>query len=78
MTEVVMGPYLTVEEVASLFGKSGKWVYSNKEEIPGFFKVAKSIFFDKEILMSEIKTRAVRKPTRKSPESVHDAHGLIS
>ena len=73
-----MGPYLSVDEVALLFGKSGKWVYSNKEEIPGFFKLAKSIFFDKEILMSEIKIRAAKKPARKSTEGVHDAHGLLS
>ena len=73
-----MDSYLTVEEVALLFGKSGKWVYTNKKQIPGFFRLAKSIFFDNEILMSEIRTRAAKKPTRKSPESVHDAHGLFS
>ena len=73
-----MNPYLSVEEVASLFGKSEKLVYSNKEQIPGFFRLAKSIFFDKEILMSELKIRAAKKPTRKSPEGVHDAHGLLS
>lgn len=73
-----MGPYLSVEEVAQLFGKSEKWVYSNKEEIPGFFRMAKSIFFDQETLMSEIKTRASQKPARRSTESVQDAHGLIS
>jgi len=73
-----MNPYLTVEEVALLFRKSGKWVYTNKDQIPGFFKVAKSIFFDREILMSELKTRAAKKPARKATESVHDAHGLLS
>ena len=73
-----MGPYLSVEEVAVLFGKSQKWVYSHKEEIPGFFKLAKSIFFDKETLMGEIKTRAATKPTRKPAAGVHDAHGLLS
>ena len=73
-----MDSYLTVEEVALLFGKSGKWVYTNKEQIPGFFKLARSIFFDKEILMSEIKIRAAKKPARKSTEGVHDAHGLLS
>lgn len=73
-----MGPYLSVEEVALLFRKSGKWVYSNKEQIPGFFRLAKSIFFDKEILMSELRIRAEKKPTRKVSEGVHDAHGLLS
>lgn len=73
-----MHPYLTVEEVALLFRKSGKWVYTNKEQIPGYFKVAKSIFFDKETLMSELKTRAAKKPARKAPQSVHDAHGLLA
>jgi hypothetical protein len=78
MTEVVMHPYLTVEEVALLLRKSGKWVYTNKEQIPGYFRLAKSIFFDKETLMSELRTRANQKPARKRPESVHDAHGLLS
>lgn len=73
-----MNPYLTVEEVALLFRKSGKWVYTNKEHIPGYFRVAKSIFFDKEILMSELRARAVQKPARKRHESVHDVHGLLS
>ena len=73
-----MGPYLSVGEVAALLGKSEKWVYSNKEEIPGFFRLAKSIFFDKETLMGELKILASQKPARKAAVGVNDAHGLLS
>lgn len=74
-----MSPYLSVGEVAQLLGKSEKWVYQKKHEIPGFFRLAKSIFFDKEILMSELKSRA-SKPTStgKANGYVEDVHGLLS
>ncbi|CAB1059417.1 hypothetical protein D1BOALGB6SA_4179 [Olavius sp. associated proteobacterium Delta 1] len=42
-------PYLTVDEVATLLRKSSKWVYNKKRQIPGYFKLAGSIFFDREI-----------------------------
>lgn len=74
-----MGPYLTVGEVAVLLGKCEKWVYSNKEEIPGFFRLAKSIFFDQEVLFSDLKSRASKPAARKSASpSSEDRHGLIS
>jgi hypothetical protein len=72
-------PYLSVGEVAQLFGKSQKWVYQKKSEIPGFFKLAGSIFFDREILLSSLKTIASQKPAGKQkPDSRNDRHGLWS
>jgi len=50
--------YLSVREVAMLLNKSEKWVYMHKSEIPGYFKLVGSIFFDKEVLMSSLKTAA--------------------
>ena len=73
-----MGPYLSVGETAQLLGKSEKWVYFNKEEIPGFFKLARSIFFDKEILMSELRSRALKPTRKKAGHVVEDTHGLVS
>lgn len=74
-----MRVYLTVGEVASLLGKCEKWVYSNKEDIPGFFRLAKSIFFDKEVLMRELKFLAQKKVLKPpTPHSMNDVHGLTS
>ncbi|MFH1052736.1 MAG: helix-turn-helix domain-containing protein [bacterium] len=46
---------LTVKQVASLLGMSNKWVYRHKDEIPGYFKIAGAILFDKEIFFKELK-----------------------
>jgi hypothetical protein len=56
----MQSPYLTVKEVAALFRKSPKWVYLRQAEIPGAFRVAGSIFFDREILESSLKERAAK------------------
>ena len=69
-------PYLTVDEVAALLRKSSKWVYSKKQQIPGYFKLAGSIFFDREILQSHLKGLAFR-PTQKASRSTLDKHGLL-
>ena len=53
-----MSPYLTVKEVAELLGRSQKFVYSKKDLIPGYFKLAGSIFFDKDVLLLTLKTKA--------------------
>lgn len=45
-------PYLSVAEVAVLFARSERWVYQKKSEIPGYFKLAGSIFFDREVVSS--------------------------
>lgn len=71
-------PYLSVGEVALLLGKSQKWVYQNKSEIPGYFKLAGSIFFDREILVSSLKNAATRPAKRQKPDSTSDRHGLRS
>jgi hypothetical protein len=70
--------YLSVCEVAKLLGKSQKWVYQQKGLIPGFFKLAGSIFFDREILMSGLKAAATRPVKRQKPDSISDRHGLLS
>ena len=59
-------PYLSVKEVAQFLNKSEKWVYLSKESIPGFFRLANSIFFDKEVLLATLKTKATRPVNRTS------------
>ncbi len=54
-------PYLTVKEVASYLNKSEKWVYLNQAKLPGYFKLAGAIFFDKDILLATLKAKATRK-----------------
>ena len=71
-------PYLSVAEVAKLFARSEKWVYQNKSDIPGYFKLAGSIFFDREILMLGLKTAATKPAKRQKPDSTSDRHGLLS
>lgn len=53
--------YLSVKEVAALLNKSEKWCYLKKEEIPGYFKLAGAIFFDKEVLLNALKQKAVKR-----------------
>ena len=70
-------PYLTVGEVAKLLRRSKKWVYCRKTQIPGYFKIAGSILFDREILQSHLRELAF-KPTRKVSHSVTtDKYGLL-
>jgi hypothetical protein len=69
-------PYFTVEEVATLLRKSTKWVYAKKHYIPGYFKLAGSIFFDGEILTSRLKELA-SKPYKKPNRAYDDRHGLL-
>ena len=69
-------PYLTVDEVADFLRKSSKWVYTKKQQIPGYFKLGGSIFFDREILESHLKELAF-KPTEKVSRTFADKHGLL-
>ncbi len=69
-------PYLTVDEVAKLLRKSSKWVYNHKEELPGYFKLAGAIFFDREILQAHLKELAFL-PTQKAGKCLADRHGLL-
>jgi hypothetical protein len=50
-------PYLNVKDVSTLFRKSEKWVYLKKDKIPGYFKLAGSIFFDKDVLLEALKRK---------------------
>ena len=70
--------YLSVGEVALLLGKSQKWVYQKKGVIPGYFKLAGSIFFDREILLLNLKNAATRPAKRQKPDVRNDRHGLLS
>ena len=71
-------PYLSVAEIAELFARSEKWVYQNKSEIPGYFKLAGSIFFDREILVSSLRNAATLPAKRQKPDSPSDRHSLRS
>ena len=71
-------PYLSVGEIALLLGKSKKWVYQRKAEIPGYFKLAGSIFFDREILLSNLRNAATQPAKRQKPDVRNDRHGLLS
>lgn len=71
-------PFLSVQDVAKLFGRAEKWVYRHKAEIPGFFKLAGSIFFDRETLLNHISELARKSAKRERPASPLDRHGLIS
>ncbi len=53
-----MSSYLTIKEVSELLGRCPKWVYKNQQTIPGYFKLAGSIFFDKDVLLSTLKAKA--------------------
>ena len=77
MEDAMKSPYLTVEEVAKLLRRSTKWVYCQKKQIPGYFRIAGSILFDREILMDHLRELAF-KPTRKASRSVEtDKYGLL-
>lgn len=53
-------PYLTVKEVSEILGRSIKWIYQKKETLPGYFKLAGSIFFDKDVLLNALKAKATK------------------
>ena len=71
-------PYLSVAEVAKLFGRSSKWVYQRKAEIPGNFKIAGSVFFDRESLFANLRNAATQPAKRQKPDVRNDRHGLLS
>lgn len=67
--------FITVGECATLFGKSQKWVYQHQREIPGWFTVCGSIFFDRQILLAELEKLA--KQSVKSATAISgSSHGL--
>ena len=53
-----MSSNLTIKEVAQLLNKSEKWCYLKKDQLPGYFKLAGSIFFDRDVLLSTLKAKA--------------------
>jgi len=70
----VMSKYLTVKEVVVLLNevRSEKWVYQHKHEIPGFFELAGSYFFDADVLQESLKQRALKKTASKRPKGYDD------
>ncbi len=71
-------PFLSVKEAASLLGRSSKWVYLNKEEIPGFFRLAGSIFFDKTVMLGSIEALISKTALKeKRVDSRNDRHSLL-
>ncbi len=73
-----MSTYLSVGETANLLGMSEKWIYAHLKELPGAFKLGGSWFINKEILTTELESRAL-KPTRHSTKKpVQDRFGSIA
>lgn len=72
--------YLSVADVARLLKRSQKWVYKHQADIPGYFRLANSIFFDRAILAETLKTVATNhlKNTQKSHQTHADKHGLMN
>jgi predicted DNA-binding transcriptional regulator AlpA len=68
--------FLSVKEVASFLSKSEKWVYLRQRDLPGYFKLGKSIFFDKQLLITALRQLATQ-PRQKKPQGRNDPHGLL-
>ncbi len=72
--------YLSVADVALLLRRSQKWVYKHQAIIPGYFRLANSIFFDRAILAETLKTIATNQ-LKNTKQSRHnravDRHGLM-
>ena len=68
--------YLCVKEVCQILPFSEKWVYVHKEEIPGYFKLANSILFDKEILLKSLKKLATDSKPIKKRNGGNNRHNL--
>ena len=70
--------FLSVKEAATMLGRSSKWVYLNKEGIPGFFRLAGSIFFDQTVLLDSIESLISKNGQReKKVDSRNDRHSLL-
>jgi len=70
--------FLSVKEAASLLGRSAKWVYLNKDDIPGFFRLAGSIFFDQTVMLSSIETLISKSSLKeKRVDSLNDRHSIL-
>lgn len=70
--------FLSVKEAATMLGRSSKWVYLNKEGIPGFFRLAGSIFFDQSVLLGSIESLISKNGLKeKRVDSRNDRHALL-
>ena len=51
---------IKIKEVAQLLGMSEKWVYQNQTQIPGYFKMGKAIFINREVFIESLKPKATK------------------
>ncbi len=68
-----MANLMTVNEVADYLMMSPKWVYQHSKEIPGYFRVAGAIFFNRETL---IKFTVGHVPTKPKESMSDNRHGI--
>ena len=73
-----MSKYLTVKEVVMLLNgkRSETWMYQHKREIPGFFELAGSYFFDADVLQCALKQRALNKKASRPKGFGDNRHNL--
>lgn len=67
--------FLSAKEVSEILGKSLKWVYANKDEIPGMFYLGKAYFWDRDVLLTGLKELATS-PKGKARGKLVSKHGL--
>ena len=71
-------PYISVFDVARMLNVSTKWVYQHIGEIPGAFRIGRSWFIDREILITSLKEKAKRPAPKRVDRGGHDnRHGLL-
>lgn len=71
---------LSVVHVAEILDAGESWVYNNKLKIPGYYKIAGLIRFDRDTLLNWIKQNCTQptKPSSRVSPVREDKHGLMS
>lgn len=70
MSQDVLG----VKDIADILGRSERWVYQKKTEIPGYFKLGGSVYFHARTFWEWIENNCTQPKAK--PESPHGRHGL--
>ena len=52
---------LTYHDLLKYFPRGKSWIFCHSNEIPGHIKIGKSHFWDKEILLAELRKIALHK-----------------